>query len=89
MDEKESNTEHTVPEEIDFPRYNMKCSGENVIQRRIFHVVSCFPLLLMLYAEIFITFRTVYTGNWVMSLSAVHWYRKYQTKSRPQRKISR
>ena len=27
----------------------MKCSGENVILRGIFHVVSCFPLHLMLY----------------------------------------
>ena len=39
----------TVPKEIHFPRYNMKCSRENVIQRGIFHVVSCFPLYLMLY----------------------------------------
>ena len=36
-----------VPKEIDFPRYDMKCSGENVIQRGIFHVVSCFPLHFM------------------------------------------
>ena len=51
----------TVPKEIDFPRYNMKCSGENVILRRIFHVVSCFPLhyMLLYIAEIWITFRTV------------------------------
>ena len=40
---------HIVPNEINFPRYNMKCSGENVIQRGIFHVVSCFPLHFMLY----------------------------------------
>ena len=40
---------HTVPKVIDFPRYNMKCSGENVILRGIFHVVSCFPLHFMLY----------------------------------------
>ena len=39
----------TVPKEIDFPPYNMKCSGGNVILRRIFHVVSCFPLHFMLY----------------------------------------
>ena len=32
----------TVPKEIDFPRYNIKCSGENLILRGIFHVVSCF-----------------------------------------------
>ena len=36
---------YTVPKVIDFPRYNMKCGGENVILRGIFHVVSC----LMLY----------------------------------------
>ena len=29
----------TVPKEIDFPQYNMKCSGENVLLRGIFHVV--------------------------------------------------
>ena len=40
---------YTVPKEIDFPRYNMKCSRENVILRKIFHVVSCFPLQFMLY----------------------------------------
>ena len=42
---------YTVPKEIDFPRYNMKCSGENFILRGIFHVVSCFPLHFMLYRE--------------------------------------
>ena len=31
------------------PRYNMKCSGEIVILRGIFHVVSGFPLHFMLY----------------------------------------
>ena len=41
---------YTVPKVIDFPRYNMKCSGENVILRGIFHVVSCFPLHFMLYS---------------------------------------
>ena len=39
----------TVPQEIDFPQYNMKCSGGNVILRGIFHVVLCFPLNFMLY----------------------------------------
>ena len=38
--------QYTVPKEIDFPRYNMKCSGENVI--------SCY------IAEIWIAFLTVY-----------------------------
>ena len=37
----------TVPKIIDFPRYNMKCIGENVILRGIVHVVSGFPLHFM------------------------------------------
>ena len=40
---------YNVPEVIDFPRYNMICIGENVILCEIFHVVSRFPLLFMLY----------------------------------------
>ena len=40
---------YTVRKEIDFPRYNMKCSGENMMLRRIFHVVPRFPLHFMLY----------------------------------------
>ena len=42
---------YTVPKEIDFPRYNMKCSRENVILRGIFPVVKRFPLHFMLYRE--------------------------------------
>ena len=42
-------TFYTVPMEINFPPYNRKCSGENVILRGIFHEVSCFPLHFMLY----------------------------------------
>ena len=34
---------------IDFPQKNMKCRGENVILRGIFHAVSRFPLHFMLY----------------------------------------
>ena len=41
--------QYNVPKEIDFPRYNMKCSWENVILRGIFHVVSSFPLHFILY----------------------------------------
>ena len=47
---------YTVPKAIDFPRYSMKCTGENVILRGIFHVfhyISCY------IANILITFRTV------------------------------
>ena len=40
---------NTVPKEIDFRRYNMKCSVENVILCGIFHVVSGFLLHFMLY----------------------------------------
>ena len=40
---------YTVPKVIEFPRYNMKCSGENVILGGIVHVVSGFPLHFMLY----------------------------------------
>ena len=40
---------YTVPKEIDFPRYNMKCSGENVLLRGIFPVLSRFPLHFLLY----------------------------------------
>ena len=39
----------TSPMEIAFLQFNMKCSGENLILRRIFHLVSCFPLHFMLY----------------------------------------
>ena len=40
---------YTVLKVIDFPRYNMKCSGENVILRGIVHIVSGFPLHFMFY----------------------------------------
>ena len=40
---------YTVQKVIDFLRYNMKCSGDNVILRGIVHVVSGFPLHFMLY----------------------------------------
>ena len=43
------NLKQCVPKEIYFQRNNMKCSGENVLLRGIFHVVSCFPLHFMLY----------------------------------------
>ena len=40
---------YTVPKVIDFQRYNMKCSGGNVVQRGKVHVVSGFPLHFMFY----------------------------------------
>ena len=43
------STYYAVPNVIGFPRYNMICSGENVILRGIFHIVTCFPLHFMLY----------------------------------------
>ena len=39
----------TVKKKIHIPRYNIKCSGENVILCEIFHVVSSFPLHFMLF----------------------------------------
>ena len=42
-------TDVTVPKVNDFPPYNMKCSGGNLILRGIFHVVKHFPLHFMLY----------------------------------------
>ena len=53
----------TVPKKIDFPRYNMKCSGENVILRGIFHVISCFPLHFMLYHGNFACFSSRVVGR--------------------------
>ena len=54
------HTTYTVPKVIDFPRYNMKCSGEIVILRGIVHVVSGFTLNFMLYrGNILIVFLTV------------------------------
>ena len=44
---------YTVPKVIDFPRYNLKCSGEKVILRRIVPVVSGFPLHFTLYRRNF------------------------------------
>ena len=39
----------TVPKVIHKPRYNMKCSGDNVILRGIVHVVSGFHPHFMFY----------------------------------------
>ena len=39
----------TVSKVFDFPRYDMKSSGENETLRGIFHVVSRFPLHFMIY----------------------------------------
>ena len=69
----------TVPKVIDFPRYNKKCSWENVILRGIFQVlfvvctVLCiitFSLLFMLYREIQIDFLTVNEHKW-------RWWRRH------------
>ena len=46
---EKANLTYPVLKVINFPRYNMKCSGRNVILRGIFHVVSRFPLHFMLY----------------------------------------
>ena len=39
----------TVPKEIEFPRYNTKCSWENEILCGLFREVSRFPLHFVLY----------------------------------------
>ena len=62
---------------IDFPWYNMKCSGEIMILRGIVHVLSCFPLHFMLphyIAEIWITFRTVHDLGHGHSCRIVNWH---------------
>ena len=59
---------HTVPKVNDFSRYNRKCSGENLILRGIFHVVSRFPLHFMLYRGYLDCFsNSVYDKEWKMS----------------------
>ena len=58
---------YTVSKEIDFPRYNMKCRGEDVIPvlRGIFHVVSCFALhFIMLYRGNFLLFFGQCNHSW-------------------------
>ena len=49
----------TVLKEINFPRYNIKCSGGNAeyfMKYHVFHYIACY------IAEIWITFRTVGDG---------------------------
>ena len=41
--------QHNVLKVIDFPRYNMKCSGGNEVLCEIFRVVFGFSLHFMLY----------------------------------------
>ena len=56
-------TVHTVPKVSDFPQYNMKCSGENVILRGTFHVISGLPSTFHVISwkfQIWIAFLTVY-----------------------------
>ena len=75
---------HTVPKVIDFPRYNMKCSGENVILRGIVHVVSGFPLHFMFYSGNLDCFSNrVVPWDWSRSV-----FSKYFSGSYPNRKYS-
>ena len=46
---RDSYTVHTVPKEIVFSQYSMKCSGQIAILRKEVHEVSCFPLHFILY----------------------------------------
>ena len=62
---------YTVPKEIDFPRYNMKCSRGNVILRGIFHVVSCFQLHVRLYCgnlDYFLDNKLKRSTSWPISM---------------------
>ena len=52
-----------MPKKIGFPRYNMKCSVENIIQRGIFPVVSCFPLHFLLYRGNLVYFSESVAGE--------------------------
>ena len=63
---------YTVPKLIDFPRYYMKCCGENVILRGIVHVVSSFPLQCMFYRVNLDCFsnRVMYTFQFKKLLSS-------------------
>ena len=64
-----------VPTEINFPRYNMKCSGGNVILCGIVHVFHYITRTCYI-AEICITFRTVHSA-WLfaekMTFWDIHW----------------
>ena len=44
-----STTPQTVPNIINFPRYNRKCNGEDKILRGLFQDISCFHLHFVLY----------------------------------------
>ena len=56
---------YTVPKEIDFPQFNMKCSGENVILCGIFHVCR------MMFSILHFMF---YRGNLDYFSESVNWY---------------
>ena len=51
---------YTVLKVIEFPRYNMKCSGGNDILHGIFCVVSRFLYISCITTEILVTVWTVY-----------------------------
>ena len=51
---------YTVLKVIEFPRYNMKCSGENDILHGVFCVVSRFLYISCNTTEILVTVWTVY-----------------------------
>ena len=63
---------YTVSKEIDFPRYNMKCSGENVTLRGIFHV-SCFPLHFMFCGNL-----DYFSDNVFSSIPVTWWFHQYR-----------
>ena len=58
----------SAPKEIDFPLYNIKCSGGNVILRGIFHVVLCCPLHLYVISRKF----ELLFGQWALGVTPGH-----------------
>ena len=65
-------TVYTVPKEIHFPRYNMKCSRDKGILGGIVHVVSCFPLHFMLYRGNFDYFSDSVVGLFTLLYSSLN-----------------
>ena len=67
-----SYTRIHCPKGYPLPRYNMKCSRENVILRGIFHLVSRFLYFSCYIAEIQIAFLTVSTVDNCMHSTLGH-----------------
>ena len=77
--------QYTVPKEIDFPRYNMKCRWENMILRGIFHVVSSFSLHFLLYRGNFDKFLD--SVPHIMLIINLGKYRIFGSRLRPEQSV--